>query len=402
MNEKNFYCNRCMNKLTSNVNFCPVCGYKTYNLNLLNYFLKPNTLLKNRYKILKTLSTTEKTISYLGLDENLESKIEIIEFYPNKIVSKIENKVIVKNYYHKENFNNLKNNFLELHKNLISLRFLPNMLKIYGYFEENNTVYIVQEFLKGITFSKYLANNYGELTWESSKNMFLNLINLLKNLHSKKIIHTDLTPNNLAIENNILKIINFENALINYENFKEYKFKLNEGYSAPEQYEGKNVGTYTDVYSLAALIYKSLTGTKPVNSTSRISNDNLLPPNTLNFKIPKNISFATMSALVLAPKLRTQTMKDFYEDLTAPTRESGILREEILQKEINEIKKTKKQKTKKNKKIQKNKTHSKTHNNNKEKNYKNLIFKSLLISCSIISFFLVLTLFLVFNENIFD
>ncbi len=394
MYEKNFYCNRCMNKLTDGVNFCPVCGHKTYNLNLLNYFLKPNTLLKNRYKILKTLSTTEKTISYLGLDENLESKVEIVELYPNEIVKRIEKKVIVKNYYHEEYFDGLKKNFLELHKNLISLRFLSNMLKIYSCFEENNTIYIIQEFLRGITFSKYLANNYGELAWENCKNMFLNLIRLLKNLHSKKIIHTDLTPNNLGIENNILKIINFENALINYENLEENKFKLNEGYSAPEQYEGKNIGTYTDVYSLAALIYKSLTGTKPVNSTSRISNDNLLPPNTLNFKIPKNVSFATMSALVLAPKLRTQTMRDFYEDLTAPTRESTIVRETILQEKINEIKK---KKPKKNKKTQKNKTYSK-----KEKNYKNLIFKSLLISCSIISFFLVLTLFLVFNENIFD
>ena len=397
MYEKNFYCNRCMNKLTSDVNFCPVCGHKTYNLNLLNCFLKPNTMLKNRYNILKILSTSEKTISYLGLDENLESKVEIVELYPNEIVKRIEKKVVVKNYYHEEYFNDLKKNFLELHKNLISLRFLPNMLKIYSCFEENNTVYIIQEFLKGITFSKYLANNYGELAWESCKNMFLNLIRLLKNLHSKKIIHTDLTPNNLGIENNILKIINFENSLINYENFKENKFKLNEGYSAPEQYEGKDVGTYTDVYSIAALIYKSLTGTKPVNSTSRISNDNLLPPNTLNFKIPKNVSFATMSALVLAPKLRTQTMRDFYEDLTAPTRESTMARETILQEKIHEIKNKKAKKPKKTKKIKKNKTYNK-----KEKNYKNLIFKSLLISCSIISFFLVLTLFLVFNENIFD
>lgn len=395
MNEENFYCNRCMNKLTSKVNFCPVCGHKTYDINLLKFALKPKTLLNNRYSVLKIISTNEKTISYLCLDENLESKVEIVEFYPNEMVSRLEKKVIVKNYYHEEYVNGLKNNFLELHKNLINLRFLTNMLKIYAYFEENNTVYIVQEFVRGITFSKYLANNYGELTWEHSKNMFLNLINLLRNLHSKKIIHTDLTPNNLAIENNILKIISFENAIINYENFKEKKFKLNEGYSAPEQYEGKNIGTHTDVYSLAALIYKTLTGTKPVNSTSRISNDNLLPPNVLNSKIPKNVSFATMSALVLAPKLRTQTMKDFYEDLTAPPREYTITKEENFQKEIKKIKKSKK--TKKIKKNKESKPYSK-----KEKNYKSLIFKSLLISCSIISFFLVLTLFLLFNENMFD
>ena len=140
-------------------------------------------------------------------------------------------------------------------------------------------------------------------------------------------------------------------------------------------------------------MYKSLTGTKPVNSISRLSNDNLLSPNILNSNIPKNISFAISSALVLAPKLRTQTMKDFYEDLTAPERTNNRIIN-ISKKE--NIKKVKEKKTKK-------QTEEKNYvKEKKEPKTKNIIFLSFLISCSIVSFFLVIAIFLLFGENLLD
>ena len=168
-------------------------------------------------------------------------------------------------------------------------------------------------------------------------------------------------------------------------------FKLNEGYSAPEQHDKGKISTYTDVYSLAAVMYKSLTGTKPVNSKSRLANDNLLPPNILNPYIPKNISLAIMSALALSPKFRTQTMKDFYEDIITPAREEKANHlSQKPNKKTNLIKKT----NKKDAKIKKTKT-------KKETTTKKLIFFSLLISCSILSFFLVIIIFLIFNEDFF-
>ena len=146
-------------------------------------------------------------------------------------------------------------------------------------------------------------------------------------------------------------------------------------------------------------MYKSLTGTKPVNSKSRLSNDNLLSPNILNSSIPKNVSFAISSALVLAPKLRTQTMKDFYEDLTAPPREANKNRipkpklkriskkEQLDQLEQQKIKlKTEKEKFKEEK---------------KETKTKKIIFLSFLISCSVVSFFLVIAIFLLFGQDLF-
>ncbi len=389
MTDRIFICSKCMNKINGNLKFCPICGNETSNDEVVNSnALTPGICLNKRYVIGNVLTTDEKNITYMGLDKHLESKIAILELFPTKIVTRLENNVVANNFSNETIFENVKINFSNIHKTLSKFRALPNILKIYETFEENNTIYVIQEILKGTTFSKYLDDNYGELPWEHSKKMFLNLIQIIKHMHNNKIVHLALTPNTLIINNNNLKISNFNNAKFIDQNY-DFEVKLNDGYSAPEQYSKENkTGTYTDIYSVAAIMYKTLTGTKPVNSTSRLSNDNLLPPNILNSKTPKNVSFAIMSALVLAPKLRTQTMKDFFDDLTAPPREKNK-NLEILNK----------QKIEKNKKIKKDKNKYKDENKTKTRN---LVFTSLLISCSILSFFLILTLFFIFNKSIFN
>ena len=408
MQETNFRCYRCMNKLEQNLKFCPVCGNEIINQKFLSYSLPPGTILRERYLIGHVVNKDNKTLTYIGLDMNLESRVLIVEVYVKDILDRLDTRIMVKNRENEKIFEDIKTNFYMVHQNLTKLRVLPNILKIYSIFPQNNTIYVVKEISKGITFNEYLSNNYGEISWDQSKKLFLDLIKLLKHIHSLKIIHQDLTPNNLYFENNSLKIIDFKNAKI--ENKFDLNFTLNEGYSAPEQYDNKGIGTYSDVYSLAAIMYKSLTGTKPVNSRSRLSNDNLLPPNILNPNIPKNVSFAITSALVLAPKLRTQTMKDFYEDLIAPPRETSKIHM-LVKKETPKTKKMKKKKIEKEvikKEIEKtaiikeNEELKSLEGEKKETKTKKIIFLSFLISCSVVSFFLVIAIFLLFGDNFFE
>lgn len=397
MLNKNSRCFKCMNKLERNFKNCPICGNETSTEKLFEYALPPGTILKNRYIVGHVVSKNQKTLTYIGLDTNLESKILISEFFIDKVTSRIDSKILIKNFENEKIFEKIKTNFFNLHQTLTKLRVLPNIIKIYETFMENNTAYVIKEIQKGITFNEYLSNNYGEISWEHSKKLFLDLIKLLRYLHANKIIHSNLNPNTIYFENNLLKIIDFTNAQIN--NSLDLKFELTEGYSAPEQYDNKEVGTYTDVYSIAAIMYKSLTGTKPVNSKSRLSNDNLLPPNILNSTIPKNISFAISSALVLAPKLRTQTMKDFYEDLTAPPRE--ISKNRMLKPKQRTIKSKEKLEQLEQRKIELKIEKQKEKEEKKETKTKKIIFLSFLISCSIVSFFLVIAIFLLFGQDLF-
>ena len=151
--------------------------------------------------------------------------------------------------------------------------------------------------------------------------MFLELIKSIQHLHGSGIIHGGLSPETILVDNNTFKIVNFSTSYLRSSNIIDLPHEIYDGYAAPEQYYNQDVlGFYSDVYGMAAVMYKSLTGTMPISSNTRAENDNLIPPDILNSNISKNISLAIMAALKLSLKLRTQTMEDFYAEIITPPR----------------------------------------------------------------------------------
>lgn len=352
--------------------------------------LHPNTILNGRYKIEKPIFRNNCFVNYLAFDKFLNSRVIIKEFFPVDIVCRKygSNEILIKSEF-VQLFANLSKNFISIYKVLQKFKVSSCVVKVYYVFECNNTSYCVHELPVGLTLKKFLSNNYGELTWNQSKFMFLELINFFQNLHNSNILYCNLSPETIIVCDNKLKIIDFSNAILNGKFFYK-KPVLHDGYYAVEQYNNSTkLGTFTDVYSIAAVIYKSLTGTKPVNSNSRLLNDNLLSPEKLNITIPKSVSISVMSALIPSPKLRTQTMNDFYDDLTAKPREfykSSIQKFEFFT-HINTIEPIK------------SKTISK--NKNKELSTRSLIFVTMVISASTILFAAAIFIFILFHDSFF-
>lgn len=341
--------------------------------------LASNICLNNRYIIEKSIFQNKNFISYLAFDEIIKSNVIIKELFPQTLVSRHRNDVLVDSTNLKK-FELAKQNYLKIFQVLQKFRANPNTIKVFSVFSENKTIYCVQEVPRGLTLKKFLSNNYGELNWEQSKNIFLKLMQFLHSLHNYKIIHCGLSPETILVQNNNkLKIIDFSNAVYNM-NQSVLPQKLHEGYAPVEQYKSNlKIGTFTDVYSLAAIIYKSLTGTKPVSSTSRLLNDNLLPPKSLNPSIPKNISVSIMSALVISSKMRTQSISDFCDDLTAKSREYYKNYNNI--NHVNTIEPIKKKKKPA-----------------KEMKTRNIIFTAMLISSSVVLFTAAIIIFILFSD----
>ena len=347
--------------------------------------LAPQTCLKRQYIIKKMIFQSKHFIGYLAFDEIIKSNVIIKEFFPINLVSKrdIKNDVLVVSANSKI-FMLAKENFVRLFKILQKFRANPSTIKIFDSFIENNTIYCVQEIPEGLTLKKFLSNNYGELNWEQSKKMFVDLMRFMHSLHSYGVVHCDLNPETILVQNNKLKIIDFSNAIYNSTQ-RILPQQLHDGYAPVEQYQNCSVGTYTDVYSLAAIIYKSLTGTKPVNSTSRLSNDNLVSPKSLNNNIPKNVSVAIMSALIISPKMRTQTMSDFCNELIINQRDHYQANRKTIEirhhvNTIEPIKKVKRIKPQKGMKT------------------KNVIFTAMLFSSSIVLFTTAIIILFLFQK----
>ena len=187
-------------------------------------------------------------------------------------------------------------------------------------FRENNTVYAVYKYIKTISYGDYLSHNGGEFTWPQVKKLFMPLFTTITYLHSNGFVHRGISPESIRVNaKGQLLLCGFGTAAL-YSKHSLVEPDLSAGYSAPEQYStGSWQGEWTDVYSVAAVLYKSLTGTLPADAESRKDVDHLCPPEELNNNISSEVSDAIMNAMTLSSEYRTRSI----DDLTAELLESA-------------------------------------------------------------------------------
>lgn len=336
-------CPQCMHRVDKAAPICQNCNYNLENIPPASYNLAPGSLLQGRYQLGNPLYDFKDSITYIALDTELDTIVSITEFFPKEIAHRAENGQIMANEGKNSLYIQLGKEFADLYNALAKLRTLSPILPVYSIFEQNHTCYIIMEYIKAITLREYLAENYGELPWSTVSPMFSPLLKTLKHLHEIGIVHGAISPETILVDQDKhLKLTHFSIPAFR-QNLETVSPVLFKGYAAPEQYTGQqSIGSWTDVYGLAAVLYKSLTGTMPSESNTRAFNDNLISPDILNAQIPKTVSIAIMSALTLSPKLRTQTMDDLLADLITPPRsttqyslEYSLIKKESDDKNIN-------------------------------------------------------------------
>ncbi len=308
-------CYGCMEP-KSNDFICSSCGYN-HNAPCLPSYLPPGTMLNERYYVGKLKSYNGESANYLGFDTITQTKVLIKEYMPDAICSRDKGSPAIKV---KPNFiaqyKTFMSDFVELNKVLAKMRTLNHINAAIDMFGDNNTGYVIFSELDGITLNEYLKKNAGELTWEEVKKFFPPIFTTLSLVHNAGLIHRGISPENIIIsEKGELKLTGFCIADARTAN-TELAPELYSGYTAPEQYNSANwQGTWTDVYGISALLYRILTGTTPVDSTSRMSNDTLLEPALINNNIPRNVSKVIMNGMHMSSDMRIQTVTELVTQL---------------------------------------------------------------------------------------
>lgn len=347
MHGKYHRCISCMKEIGTN-NVCPYCGYIEGSPFLPDY-LPPKTILNQRYIVGKLLSYNGEGASYIAFDTVVESAVEIREYMPDNLCKRERGGVqILVDQGQEAQYKALMSDFLELMHQLTRMRTLTTVVQAYEVFEENNTAYAVFEHIEGVTLRQYLNENAGEINWDSASKLFFPLFGTLAALHSSNLIHRGISPETILLNHKgEIKLTGFSISPLRAVG-TGLSPQLFGGYAAPEQYSPNSWhGTWTDVYALAAVIYKSLTGTMPPEATTRSVNDNLIEPHILNPSIPKHVSNAIMAAMLLSPEQRTQTMIELRNQLFAPEPAASVpapvkKSEAVVEVEKEEEKKTKK------------------------------------------------------------
>lgn len=290
---------------------CSNCGYEL-NSSWHPSYMKPGTQLHNRYIIGILIGINGEGANYIAYDKDVSRKVLIREFMPRNLCTRLKGKSLIGvSYNHLAEYKALMAEFTELNKTLARHRNLVHINSILDMFAENNTTYVVSEYVEGITLTDYLKDNAGEISWDKAVLIFPQLFDTISHIHSAGIIHRGLCPDTIYItNNNEFRISGFSISAIRTKG-AELEPEIFDGYAAPEQYSVSNrQGTWTDVYAICAILYRVLTGCKPIDALSRMDKDNLSSPSELNENVPKYVSATIMRGMNLVGSDRIQSIDE--------------------------------------------------------------------------------------------
>ena len=296
---------------------CPHCGFDPEASPSQAYVLQPGTILNGKYVVGTVLGQGGFGITYIGWDLALESKVAIKEYFPSAHVSRTQNTQGTLQWYSTEAARTARDSgkemFLKEARKMSRVSEIPQVVRVRDLFQQNETAYIVMDFIEGQTLKDRLKKT-GPLSWPEAEAIFLPVIYAMERVHQEGLIHRDISPDNLMIQpNGSVRILDLGAAKdLNINSGASSMQVAKGGFSPLEQYTQKGgSGTWTDVYALAATMYYALTGVLPPAAVDRVVKDTLqwdLPPLAA---LPENVLTALRKAMVLPSDRRTQTMAEF-------------------------------------------------------------------------------------------
>src|SRR5579883_823943 len=221
--------------------FCLSCGKK----------LIP--LLRGRYRVMRPIGQGGFGRTYLALDDDrLKAKCVIKQFSPQIQGTKSLEKAVKL--------------FEQEAVRLYELGEHPQIPALLAYFEQDQRLYLVQQFIEGSTLLQELAQN-GVFVEQRIREVLVGILPILKFVHDHQVIHRDITPSNIIRRkfDNKLVLIDFGVAkLLSAETAAQPGTKIGtEGYAPIEQLRSGKAYPASDLYSLGATCLYLMTQVKP-------------------------------------------------------------------------------------------------------------------------------------------
>ena len=320
------FCPYCMN-LVKEGETCTNCGLTEGVYTPRDHHLPLGSVLNDRYLVGRVLGEGGFGITYIGCDLNLEMKVAIKEYFPIDRVYRFSNASLdVSNYSHAaEKFHSGKVKFLQEARTMARLDKQQNIVCVKDFFEKNNTAYIVMEYVEGTTLKELVNQRGGRIPAGELLYMLAPLFPALTSVHELGLIHRDISPDNLMLENGKIILLDFGCARESASQSETMTIALKQGYAPIEQYQHKGQGPWTDVYALAATIYYCLTGKTPQSAVDRLSEEELVPPRKLGVNLTADQEEALLKGMSVKAKDRFQSAEELFTALY-----TGVLTEPIL------------------------------------------------------------------------
>ena len=326
-------CMKCMHALAAGETFCSECGRPYGSVETEPFALKPGTILDGKYLVGEMLGQGGFGITYIGFDLLLEQKVAIKEYYPMStgMVSRENSTTVVWSsaVMQKSGMEKGFDSFLKEARKMAKLGGIPGVVGVKSVFIQNETAYIVMDFIEGETLLKKLQRE-GPMDYGTCISLMTPIMQALAEVHKHGIIHRDISPDNIMVQSDGKLILLDLGAAKDLDiqgkdgNVQSSQMVAKHGFSPVEQYgQAGKIGPWTDVYAMAATIYYCCTGVLPPSATDRMIEDTL----TCRPRLTKEQFDVLAFCMNVLPQNRPQNMDALLQIVTRPAGKTPPVRD---------------------------------------------------------------------------
>ncbi len=242
-------------------------------------------ILHDRYKIIKLIGSGGMADVYLAYCNQLDRKVAL------KVLKSSDDDLA-------------KEVFMRESKAIARLSH-PNIVQVYDFFEEDNKQCIVMEYIQGESLKTILRSGEREFSEKQVLEMGLKLSKALSHAHSNGVIHSDIKPDNIIVDEYFEpRITDFGIAkLISDGSTGTKQMYGSARYSSPEQVQGKIIDERSDIYSLGVVLYELINKKLPYPSDTeevidfKLSKLPIVNPKNINPTISRDVNNLLMRCL---------------------------------------------------------------------------------------------------------
>lgn len=244
---------------------CSYCGReKPRQANRDMEALSVGSTLRDQYLLGEVLGRGGFGITYAAWDKKHNRRVALKELFPAKAVDRgSDHRTVQPKMGQETYFSEVFRRFEQEAGTLMTLQQMEGVVSLYHVFSDNGTAYYAMEYLDGMNLRDFIARN-GPMSWEELAPNLRVLLRALQNLHSRGVIHRDISPDNIFLtRDGQVRLIDFGAARA-FQQADHFTVYLKKCFAPWEQYlsEGRQ-GPWTDIYSLSVTAYYILSGKLP-------------------------------------------------------------------------------------------------------------------------------------------
>ncbi len=312
-------CGNCLSRVDAGAGRCPYCGQSFANTNPAGA-LPVNTLLAGRYTLYRCVAVDGEGVSYDAIDGDTGERVLVKEYIPFTICSaRAADGRVIPRAGREVLFKTTRMDFIDLYRTLAQIGQQPGLVRVLDLIEANDTAYAVRDPDTGMTLMQYLDERHIPLTHEEALELLRPVVYGVQAMHRAGLLHRGVSPDTVRITPEGAKLSGYATLGLRTAG-GELKAQVADGYAAPEQYSVAEFdGKYTDIYSLGALFYVTVTGRSPLPANLRRAQDTLPTAHAILKQVPSYFSAAIAAAMRLTPEERYEDAGDLLAALTTPS-----------------------------------------------------------------------------------